>query len=281
MNSDRCGTASGLSIKQTADLYGVTIDTLYYYENIGLVVPNRDEANGYRRYTEKDFAVLNVIESMRGMDLSLGQAKSYLGSHTLDTNIELLRAELGNLNTLLECLRERQKGVESALIRYTQALLEVPKERIKDIWFPERPILSLGAMPDSERSLPYLMARRLKEVGIPLNVFHIQPTFTITTTVNESGTFDGIEAFLYSESGLGAEDRFLPEGRYLTLTSRGSALETPGNWKMLERYMREHQLESLGDPLEFWTVNEYISDDENEFIRTIQVRVKEMGDSSN
>ena len=47
---DLSTAGEGLSIKQTAKLYDVTIDTLYYYEKLGLVVPQRNEANGYRIY---------------------------------------------------------------------------------------------------------------------------------------------------------------------------------------------------------------------------------------
>ena len=38
-----------LNIKQTAGLYGVSADTLRYYEAIGLVAPKRG-ANAYREY---------------------------------------------------------------------------------------------------------------------------------------------------------------------------------------------------------------------------------------
>ena len=47
--------ANSLTIKQVAKLYNVSIDTLRYYEKIGIVVPERDPNNGYRRYSERDF----------------------------------------------------------------------------------------------------------------------------------------------------------------------------------------------------------------------------------
>lgn len=49
-----------LNIKQTAGLYGVSADTLRYYEAIGLVAPKRG-ANAYREYRKDDFGRLNII----------------------------------------------------------------------------------------------------------------------------------------------------------------------------------------------------------------------------
>ena len=48
-------TEKSLTIKQVAQLYNVSIDTLRYYEELGIVAPERDPRNGYRRYREQDF----------------------------------------------------------------------------------------------------------------------------------------------------------------------------------------------------------------------------------
>lgn len=272
--TERTAAMDGLSIKQTAELYGITIDTLYYYEKVGLVVPERNASNGYRVYTTQNFGTLNIIKAMLEMDFTLSQAKDFLSSHYLDSNISLLRTELANLNDLLGRLRSRQKGVESALIRYTQALMEAPEERVKLVELPARPILSLGQMPAQTSSLPFLTAVRGHELGVSINIFHVQPLFTITTKVNDEGTYDGIKAYLYSESELGVEDEELPAGSYLSATFRGSAQRTPEFYERMKDIMRDQSLKQLGNPIEFWTVNEYVSDDETEYIHTLQVRVE-------
>lgn len=265
----------GLTIKQAASLYNTTIDALYYYEKIGIIDPGRNPANGYRMYTDSEFAKLNIVEAMLNMDFTLAQIRSYLSKHSLDTTISLLRAELDKLNDISERLRDRQKGVESALVRYTQALLEAPMERIKELELPARPVLMLGKSPDKDTDLPRIAAARCNEMGIPVNIFHAQPLFTITTEMNDRGTFDGKAAYLYSEGGLGVEDGELPAGRYLTVTFRGSAQRTPELYRGLKDHMDSHGLVRIGDPLEFWTVNEYISDDASEYIHTLQVRVED------
>ena len=61
-----------LNIKQTAGLYGVSADTLRYYEAIGLVAPKRG-ANAYREYRKDDFGrpdtMIDALGAQRTLDV--------------------------------------------------------------------------------------------------------------------------------------------------------------------------------------------------------------------
>lgn len=70
-----------LTIKRAAELYGLSADTLRYYEKIGLIVPQREKDNGYRLYSSDDFPKLNMIASMLRMNFSLGKIKHPLLNH--------------------------------------------------------------------------------------------------------------------------------------------------------------------------------------------------------
>lgn len=47
-------------IKEAAELSGVSVKTLHYYDKIGLLVPVKSE-NGYRTYSQEDLERLQVI----------------------------------------------------------------------------------------------------------------------------------------------------------------------------------------------------------------------------
>ena len=49
-----------MNVGQAAEASGMSVKTLHYYEEIGLVVPKRQE-NGYRAYSETDVHKLNFI----------------------------------------------------------------------------------------------------------------------------------------------------------------------------------------------------------------------------
>lgn len=51
-------------IHEIAKLFGLHPDTLRYYEEKGLLHPERGE-NGYRMYTIQDICTLNIIRAQR------------------------------------------------------------------------------------------------------------------------------------------------------------------------------------------------------------------------
>jgi len=56
---------TGLTIQQVAQQTGLSIDTLRYYERIGLIEPVRRAPSGHRRYTPQDVSRINLIIRLR------------------------------------------------------------------------------------------------------------------------------------------------------------------------------------------------------------------------
>ena len=80
-------------INEIARLYGIGVDSLRYYEKLGILKPRRD-TNGYRLYNLKDMYKLNVIRDLRRLDFSMQQIKDYLEGQTVDHTLALLRLSL-------------------------------------------------------------------------------------------------------------------------------------------------------------------------------------------
>lgn len=49
---------NGISIKQAAQWSGVTVRTLHYYDQIGLLKPQEVGGNGYRYYSQENLQTL-------------------------------------------------------------------------------------------------------------------------------------------------------------------------------------------------------------------------------
>lgn len=81
-------------INEIARLYGIGVDSLRYYEKLGILKPRRD-TNGYRLYNLKDMYKLNVIRDLRRLDFSMQQIKDYLEGQTVDHTLALLRQGAG------------------------------------------------------------------------------------------------------------------------------------------------------------------------------------------
>ena len=53
-----------MKISNAAEISGLTIKTVRYYANIGIVKPLKNEQNGYREYSNDDVAKLSHIKSI-------------------------------------------------------------------------------------------------------------------------------------------------------------------------------------------------------------------------
>lgn len=72
------------TIKQLADLAGVTTRTLHYYDEIGLLSPAYVAENSYRCYEEKQLLQLQQILFFRELEFSLDEIKTMLSNPGFD-----------------------------------------------------------------------------------------------------------------------------------------------------------------------------------------------------
>jgi DNA-binding transcriptional MerR regulator len=106
------------TIKEIADLGGVTTRTLRYYDQLGLVPPARIGENGYRYYDHGSLLRLQQILFFRELDVPLKQIKKNLNKPDFDPLQALkehqlaLNDQLRRLNRLLETLEMTIKNLQ-------------------------------------------------------------------------------------------------------------------------------------------------------------------------
>ena len=71
-----------MQIGEVANRTGLSLRTIRYYEEMGLVVPSARTTGGFRLYTESDVARLMLIKRMKPLEFSLEEMSELLG--TLD-----------------------------------------------------------------------------------------------------------------------------------------------------------------------------------------------------
>jgi DNA-binding transcriptional MerR regulator len=65
-------------IGEVAERTGLSLRTIRYYEEVGLVTPSSRSQGGFRQYTEVDVARLEFIKRMKPLDFSLDQMRELL-----------------------------------------------------------------------------------------------------------------------------------------------------------------------------------------------------------
>ena len=66
--------------KELANIAGISVRTLHYYDTIGLLSPEIDRENGYRNYSDQDVSTLQQILFFRQLNFKLTQIKDILNS---------------------------------------------------------------------------------------------------------------------------------------------------------------------------------------------------------
>ena len=78
------------TVKEISDLTGISVRTLHYYDEIGLLKPTEKSDAGYRLYDDKALETLQQILFFREFDISLKEIKAVLDNPALDRNQILL-----------------------------------------------------------------------------------------------------------------------------------------------------------------------------------------------
>ncbi len=106
-----------LKIGELAKRIGLTIRALHHYEEIGLVQPSSRTASGYRIYNREDVARLHRVQALRGLGLSLAEARDMLNGGGADLR-QLIRQQMCAIDRQIadaNDLRERLATLEEKL----------------------------------------------------------------------------------------------------------------------------------------------------------------------
>ncbi|WP_438445026.1 MerR family transcriptional regulator [Gorillibacterium sp. sgz5001074] len=107
-----------LKVGELARLTGLTIRTLRYYDQMGLLHPSAQTEAGHRLYEEADLARLHQILTLKELGLSLEEIKALLLSgqvtpeETVRLQMERLEQEIWQRSRLLELLRHVSKSMQ-------------------------------------------------------------------------------------------------------------------------------------------------------------------------
>lgn len=98
------------TVREVSNLTGISVRTLHYYDEIGLLKPSVVSEAGYRLYDDKALETLQQILLLRELDLPLKQIKFLLGNPGLDKN-QLLSSQ----KRMLELKKERLERIIASI----------------------------------------------------------------------------------------------------------------------------------------------------------------------
>jgi len=99
------------TVKQLANLAGVTVRTLHHYDDIGLLKPSSIGGNGYRYYAEEAVYRLQQILFYRELKVPLDEIKRIVTGRDFDA-LEALEAHRASLQLEVDRIRQLISTIE-------------------------------------------------------------------------------------------------------------------------------------------------------------------------
>lgn len=107
------------TIKEVSEIMGVSIRTLRYYDEIGLLKPTELTNAGYRLYDNKALGKLQEILFFRELEIPLEEIKKMMDNpcldkkQILDVQKSMLEKKRNQLNGIIELLSDVMKGADT------------------------------------------------------------------------------------------------------------------------------------------------------------------------
>ena len=124
-----------MKIAEVSQQYGISSDTLRYYERIGLIPPVTRNESGIRDYNELDVRRVEFVKCMRSAGLPIEVLIEYIGlvqrgDSTIEARKDILVEQRGLLIARMEQMQKTLDILDHKIEVYEKAVLKNEKEMI-------------------------------------------------------------------------------------------------------------------------------------------------------
>lgn len=125
-----------MRIAEVSEQYGISSDTLRYYERIGLIPPVNRNKNGIRDYNEIDIRRVDFVKCMRSAGLPIEVLIEYVGlvqqgDRTIEARKEILKEQRELLMARMKEMQKTLDILDHKIEVYENAVLTKEKEMIQ------------------------------------------------------------------------------------------------------------------------------------------------------
>jgi MerR family transcriptional regulator, aldehyde-responsive regulator len=123
-----------MKIAEVSERYGISTDTLRYYERVGLIPPVNRNGSGIRDYNDLDIRRVEFIKCMRSAGLPIEVLIDYValvqrGDQTIEARKEILKEQrdllagrIQEMQQTLELLNHKIQVYENAILTKEKGL---------------------------------------------------------------------------------------------------------------------------------------------------------------
>ena len=265
------------SIGEMSKLQNISVQTLRYYDKIGLLKPSYiDENSRYRYYCAKDFVILNSIKQCKAMGLSLDEIKELIENYTSFDSIiniiskqkEMIDSKIKELNTVknnISFLENRiknslEEGINDVFIKYNQERKFIKYNNTKR--YTEEFEINLSEI---LVSMEQKYSSSNKELAFAVSYQDIKKHDEL---IYNNMLINACECITNDDNLI-----TLPKGDYITLNFDDDYNDTSKYYKSVIEYIDRNNIEVSGDFYEIYIMTRVGNDGKERSLGQIQIQV--------
>lgn len=267
-------TQQFFTVSEFAELFGIHKKTLYHYDHIGLFKPDYVSDNGYRYYSHEQTYDFHVLLALKDFQLSLEDTKWYVNNRTPGSMIDLMDHKIDELEEQIQKLSQLKHSIARRL-DLIKSTVNVPIDEIKVKTVEEEYLRLEPIEVGNDHDTNYMTWHRIFcEYGRhQLNEGAYGQMLLQENLIQHdySPNYILIEA-LEPEDIKHAYVK--PAGNYVIGRKNGKVLHSISLYHRLMNYIKEHNLEIIGNAYEFFIIDGSFASDVNHRVLEIQIQVK-------
>lgn len=262
------------SISEFAKLSRTTRDTLLHYDKIGLLQPLSRGANNYRRYSNNQLALVNVIRTLQELGMSLDEIKALMDRRTPGRTDELFSRQIEKINFRIENWIQA-RNLLLTLQKIINSVSGVDENAVTIQFLPADAIMIGGlndyshGRSDYDALLSFYEYVAVKRPDINMN-YPAWAIFSAERLIRRDWHWPD-RYYLYCPDG----DDIRPPALYAIGYARGGYGRNDGLFSRLVNFIDRNGFEINGDAYVEYPLNEVCIVDDNNYLARIMICVRE------
>jgi DNA-binding transcriptional MerR regulator len=251
------------SIGEMSKLFNLNVQTLRYYDKIGLFVPEYRDDNNYRKYRFEQCYKLAAICHMRQVGYSLKLIAEIMDSRNVETSMAEMQNRLFHINKEIEHLKNMEDVLKRKMNFIEEQLLYAEDSTTVIREFETRYYLPIGT----------------EELLYKDKSFYLNPTIVFYhNTKRKFGAYLGTEKEFHLKMDQISE---IKAGKYLCAWHKGNYSSI---WQHVMDIRKENRHLNLGNwSVHFNIIDQFVEKNGDNFLTMIQIPITErrgVGDRS-
>ncbi len=258
-----------------ADLCSVKKQTLFHYDDVGLLKPEYKKENGYRYYSIQQAEVFSVIDMLKEIGMSLTEIKDFLNVKTPKETIELLtekeemmRRKIVKMQRTQRIIQNKRKQIEVALsLDFDQLSIEEMES--------EHYVLSESIINSSDKEITKSIMEFIKytkreelDLGYPIGALIRQEQV-------ELGNYDNYSHFYLRVDPSKVADPYIKNaGKYVVAYHEGSYLTIQETYEKVKAFLFDKGYQICGDSFEEYVLDEVSVSGFDNYVTKIMIQVE-------